>query len=401
MIKISCTFTAKGPLHTGSDVNAGTLRSLRRQKTVLATPLSYSSVLTDADRLNAVTHILLGVWYGIDWDGIKGKRIMGIWDEFAGKLLAATRCGNKYEFLETLCRSWGIQSLGNSTVLQALDALADWELLETVRTRSVYLILKLRALKDIAKEQRQEEGRLAFELAPIQPGPRTAVVRTEDWLPCISGNSIRGKMRRLAMLDFCRRTGITRMTKRCYHTLFAGGFLDSSTQYEDFDRMEKFVSMCPMLGMLGAGIGNMTIEGDAKIGWAYPQCLERGTGGKSYWQYLDTVFQTRHDASRREDKIELTGEDQTQQMKYEYEVFADGTPFDWRLACVSEHPLMVSAWWHLLRLFADAPYIGGMSAVGNGEIALDWTIEDGGAVYCEYLDQHAPAIREFWESAEI
>lgn len=400
MIRLAYGFTTKGPLHTGSDVNAGTLRSLRRQKCVLADPIAYRTCLDDAQRRDAVVQIALGVWYAITKDTIKGKRLMGIWDEFANKLIAAGRSANKYQFLENLCRSWGIESVTNPRVLAATDALSDWELLDTVRNESLYVVLKLRALKDAAKEQKDEDGYLTFDLPPITPGEFRDVTRTEDSIPCISGNSFRGRFRRLAMADFCERAGIKTLDKRVYHTLFTGGFLDQSTQFEDFDKMERLVSLCPMLGVLGAAIGNMTIEGEAKVGWAYPICRERGTGEKSYWQYLDTVFQTRSDSSKTEKEIELTGEDQVQQMKYEYEVIADGTPFEHQIACTSTDSLIISAFWHMLSLFDAAPYIGGMGSVGAGEIAPKWELE-GSDEYTAHVVSKADEMREFWQTVKI
>ena len=406
MVKLNYTFRTKGPLHTGSDVNAGTLKTLRRQKCVLVEPVQYLTRLSDEERREAVTHICMGVWRTLDFDNIKGKRLMGIWDEFANKLVAAGRAANKYQFLEVLARSWGLDSITKEYVLSAIDALSDYELLDTVRNESIYIVLKLRVLKDSLKGQKIKfSDKVAKEVS--WKGKPVGVVREEDMIPCISGNSIRGKMRRLAMGDFCRSVGIKQMDKRVYHTLFSGGFLDQSTQLEDFDRLEQFVAMCPMLGVLGSAIGNMTIEGEAKIGWAYPLCRERGTAEKSYWQYLDTVFQTRYDSSKVEDVIDVLGEekkgdDAPQQMKYEYEVFADGTPFEHRVACTSEDPLILSAFWHMLKLFNESPYLGGTLGVGNGEVELDWDLDyAAGGAYVDYIAERKDEIKEFWTNARI
>jgi len=402
MIKISYYFRTIGPLHTGSDVNAGTMRSLRRQKCILADPVVYISHLTDEQRRDAVVQIALGVWYSINWDEIKGARRMGIWDEFANKLVAAARAKNKYSFLEKLCRSWGIRSIANPNVLIALDALDDYELMDTVRNESMYIMLKMRALKDQANESWNETGSMVFNLPAIKKGEKKELKRCDDDIPCISGNSIRGKMRRLIMHDFCSRVGLTSIDKRVYHTLFTGGFLDQSTKNEDLEKMELFISMCPPLGILGAAIGNMTIEGEMKVAWAYPLCKERGTGEKSYWEYLDTVFQTRHDSSKTEKDIEITGENQTQQMKYEYEVFADGTPFEHRIACTAHDPILISCFFHTLELFNKAPYLGGMGSVGNGEIDIEWSLPEGNSdVYLQYIEEEKDEIKEFWENATI
>ena len=301
MIKIEYKFRTKGPLHTGSDVNAGTLRSLRRQKCILADPVVYESCLSPQARREAVCNIALCLWYAIDKDGIKGKRLMGIWDEFANKLIAASRASNKFQFLENIFRAWGIESVSSPALMRAIDALSDHELLDTVRNETQYVVLKTRYMRDQAQAKKDTEGgwqAFLFNLDIEKKEPHK-IMRTQDMIPCVSGNSFRGKIRRLVMRDFCQRAGIAKLEKRVYHTFFTGGFLDQSTAHEDFDKMESFVNMNPMLGVLGAAIGNMTIEGDLKMGWAYPICRERGTGDESYWNYIDTVFQTRHGAWRR------------------------------------------------------------------------------------------------------
>ena len=394
MIKLDYRFTCNSPLHTGSDIVAGTLRTLRRQKCVLATPVNYLSRLTREDRYKAITNVLLAVWYSLPWDTIKGARAKGIWDEFANKLRAAATRRTKQAFIEQLCRSWGIESLAalQGEALKSLEVLSDFELLHTVRNESIYLCLKLRAAIDEAKAGRTEAGVLAFDTS-VKAKKERVIVKTDDEVPCISGNSFRGRMRRLAIYDFCARVGITRLKKRAYHILFSGGFLDQSSQYQDYEYIERLAFMCPMLELFGAAIGNTTIQGDLDVGWAYPLCAERGTGGQSYWEYLDVVFQTRRDTSKTEDQIKVEdgqGKDSApEQMMYQYEVFAPGTPFEHCIACTTAKPLIVSAFWHMLSLFDQDRHIGGMLGVGSGEIVPDWSLEKGaGAAYLEFLQEH-------------
>ena len=90
-------------------------------------------------------------------------------------------------------------------------------------------------------------------------------------------------------------------------------------------------------------------------------------------------------------------------MKYEYECFSDGTPFEHRLGCVSHDDLIISAFWHLVSVWCENPYIGGMSAVGNGELTLD--LEKPGAkktkLYRDYVEEKKAEIVEFWTAAKI
>lgn len=414
MIRVDYRFRCVGPLHHGSDQNAGTLLSLRRQRCVLAEPVQYTSRLTDEQRRDAVVQLCLAVWQAIDWDKVKGRRIMGIWDEFAGKLTAAARAADRIRFFEALCRSWGIRSCTSPLAMGALNALSDFELLDTVRNEALYIVLRLRAIKDEAKDHRDETGTMSYDLVPVVPGEPREVLRTEDEIPCVSGNAIRGRLRRLVMYDWCQRAGISGLEKRAYHTLFTGGFLDSSTSYEDFDRLDQIVARCPMLGVFGAAIGDMMIEGDLKVGWAYPLCRERGTGPKSVWQVLDTVYQTRRDSSKSEDILDIgdamfaaadaAGKDKTQsaQMKYEYEVFADGTEFEHRFALASDRDLMVSAFWHALDLFRGSPFLGGKGSVGNGDVIPDYVVPKGAAdAYLAYVLEHGREMAEFWKAVKV
>jgi hypothetical protein len=403
MIRIDYGFTTKGPLHTGSDVNSGTLKTLRRQVCILREPKTVESYLDADDRLASTAQLVLSAWKSIDFSEIKGKRMMGIWDEFYNKLVAAGRAETKYKFFENLCRSWGIRSLSpNTHALDALKLLSDDDLLETVRDEAQIVCLMVRAIKDAEKMDNQLS---LFDSAPVQASEIQPVKREKirENIPCISGNSIRGKLRRLAMYDFCKLSGIAKMDKRTYHTFFAGGFLDSGTGKEDLEKMEKYVENNPVLGLFGAAIGNMTIEGELKVGWAYPKCVERGTGDKSYWEYIDTVFQTRRDSSKNEAAIEvIESEDDAkresaQQMKYEYEVFADGTPFEHSFACVSGDSLTISAFWRTMKLFKAAPYLGGMSSVGNGEVVLGLEIDGDDDEYVEYVSKNAEKMRDAWK----
>jgi len=440
MIKIAYNFITKGPLHTGSDVTVGTLRTFRRQKSNLANPIIYESRLTEEQRRDAVVQIALGIWYSIPWDNIKGPRLMGIYDEFNNKFVAAARAGNKFKFLEILCRSWGIESLRNKNLLKALELLNDQELLDTIRNESIYIMLKIRIVNEERKARKEIDKNLEYMtpeqiealsepiLSEIIPGESYQVIRSTDDIPCVIGNSIRGKMRRLIMVDFWKRVGIILLQKSVYHMFLTGGNLNQSTQFENIDKMENFIKNCPALGVLGSAIGNMTIKGEGQIGCAYPLCRERGTSERSYWEYLDTIFQTRLDSSKLEKEIEFINDtaklektdeakevegekkdkkrSSAQQMKYEYEVIADGTPFEHRIVCTSEQPLIISAFWHMLSLFTNRPYVGGRGAVGCGEIMPDQGLlaqkPDGAeSVYLNYLEEHKDGIKKFWEEMRL
>ena len=400
MIRIAYSFKTLSPFHTGSDISAGTLKSLRRQ-TCIVEPERIETMLTEQQRRDAVVLVHLGIWNAIDTSGIKGKRLMGIWDEFYNKIVAAARAQDKYQYLETLCRAWGIQSMKDTRANEAFDLLTDFELLHTVRNETMYVCVKTRALKDIEKAT---DGEKSIGIKVYPDTEATIITNVRSDIPCISGNAFRGRLRRYMMRDFFKMVGIESIDKRVYHTLFSGGFLDQATGFEDIEKINQFITNCPAVGLFGSAVGNMTIEGDLQMGWADPICKERGTGPESYWSFIDTIFQTKHDSSKTEKEIEITeeAEGNPQQMKYEYEAFAVGTEFEHRMACVSENELMLSAFSRMIRLFKESPFIGGMASVGNGELDLS-SLETPGSddMYLGHLDENKSEIKEFWENAKI
>jgi len=394
MIKVDYVFEAETPLFTGDDRSAGTLRTLRRQKiSVRESVVNYA--YTSSQRRDIVIAVLYNVHKAIDWEKIKGERLMRIWGEIHNKVRASLVVQTKVQFLQRLCESWGIEKPLLS-LPPAFEIIGDDEFLETVRNESHYLVSRLRTL---VKEKKDDVESL-FSL--IGEPEHLEYKKSFEYVPCISGNSIRGALRRLAMYDFTRRVGITSIDKTLYHILFTGGVLNESTKFEDIERRETFIQNCPMVSVFGSAIGNMTIEGMMSVGMAYPLCSELGTGDKSFWEYLDIIFQTRFDSSKGEKVIELSGElDSTVQMKYEYEVFAKGTKFSHGFRMLDNiDDLSVSAFWHVLTLFRENPIVCGMWAVGNGEINLSGLVIPDGAnkPYLDYLEKNREKIQAYFRS---
>lgn len=393
MIKIDYTFRTKTPLHTGSDKDYGTAKTLRRQKIILRDPVRVESAFANEDERNeAIVNILAAVHRSIDFDGIKGRRLMGIWDEWFSKLLKASTTNTKAGFIGCLCEGWGVRAIKDDDILAVIDRISAEELIETARTNAHYLTLKLRT-------KTKEKGQSTiFSSAPSKSGE---YIKTYEMLPMVSGNSIRGILRRLVMHDYIVRTGIQKLSKSNYHMLFTGGVLNDSTMYEDLDKRKQLIDLCPMLGVFGAAIGNMTIEGSMSVGMAYPQCRELNTGDKSYWEYLDVIFQTRLDSSKTEKDVNIEDDEKRtapDQMKYEYEVFAPGTPFSHAFRMLEMDALWVSAFWHVLTLLKDSPFIGGMWAIGNAECDFSELVIPEGAnlPYLQFIEKAKEEANAFF-----
>lgn len=398
MLKVSYQITAKQPLHTGADESFGTEKSLRREKVLLPTPIKFESKFkTEEERRKAIVQIFLNVWKNIDWDGVASSRLMTIYDEFASKLLASTGVRTKEQFLNKICEKWGIRSLTDDKVIDIMDMFNDEELLECIRQEYQYLVLLLRRrTKDKSKGQQDL-------FTPVESDdPKIKFEKHFDTVPFISGNSIRGLLRRLVMKDFCDLTGITQIDKNTYHQLFTGGNITESTGFEDIEKRENYIKMCPMIGLLGSAIGNMTIQGEMKVGGARLQCKENGTGEKSYWELIDVTFGTRLDSSKTEKGIEIkgaTGEEKNQ-MKYEYEVFVRGSKFDSVFAVVTTNELLISAFWRAMKVFKNHGYLVGNSARDSGLVEIDIEVPvDGDQLYLDYLKENKTEIKEYFNGA--
>lgn len=412
MKTIKHTMVTTGPLHHGSDKKAGTLKQFRRLRVaspvgkeikIQAFPLSL--------RREIVAYILYRVYKSIDFKSMSNQRSKERWSEWQHKLWAALSSRNKIEFIERICRAWEIDTISTFSnldsdgqdfvILECLHQIDDNEFLQTIRDESQWLTLRVKQMKEM------EKAGLLLSPLPFRPMEKVEMIVDSNDIPCVSGNSIRGKIRDLVMYDFIERTGIEIMDKPIYHILLSGGALNDSTQYEDIDLRLKLINMCPMLDLLGAAIGKMTIDGRLNVSFAFPECVELGTGGRSFWNLLDIVFQTRSDDSKQEREIELreNGDGEPQQMMYQYEVLIPGTRLNHGFMLKHCDELTESCFYNALQAFCDYPYIGGMAATGSGLVNVDelksQIDETKLKLYRDYLEKNKKEIKAYFENVRL
>lgn len=113
-------------------------------------------------------------------------------------------------------------------------------------------------------------------------------------IPVISGNSIRGQLRRLIMADMLERVGkipagldlaeIEKMASqskgfaRLWHALCSGGMLEQVAEkdsgYVDLAMKRSIRLALPPVSVLGTAIGNQMIQGKIDVAIARPCCIE-------------------------------------------------------------------------------------------------------------------------------
>lgn len=273
-------------------------------------------------------------------------------------------------------------------------------------------------------------------------------------IPVISGNGMRGMLRDRGMLHMCKQLGygvdeqsgeVHGLSLGAFYFLFSGGALTSTgSRGIDIDEARRVRSLIPLVGMFGGALGNAILPGKCKIGKAIPICQEtthllpesfQGGAPPSIWEYLQEEMYTRKDDEKNEHLRQLIAPDvrglldvehkkaalakatnepvgdtgQKQQMMYYVETFAAGTPFYWKIAIDDASDIEFEAFITTLVEFSKMPYIGGKSATGLGEVAIQfdsWLSIDSrlhpegqalamplGAVYAEHLRERAGDIR--------
>jgi CRISPR/Cas system CSM-associated protein Csm3 (group 7 of RAMP superfamily) len=231
-------------------------------------------------------------------------------------------------------------------------------------------------------------------------------------VPIISGNGVRGRLRRLIVRDFLEKVGyqmdLSQKTyQKLYHTLFAGGVLTSAEEESasgtiDLSLKSKLIKYVLPLRLFGASYSNQMIEGRLLVGHMLPICkeLKEYTGidsDISFYQLIARAFQTRRDELRTSSKKEDEDEDETVQMIIDYECFAPGTKFYHELILTTStesEAQDLSTLYRTIELWKQAPTIGGKSSVGFGKLKIEykWPKDVSDKPYLEFIEKNKDEI---------
>lgn len=103
--------------------------------------------------------------------------------------------------------------------------------------------------------------------------------------PAISGNAVRGMLRRIVMRDLFERCGLSRLTiegrawDRLYAALANGGHLDSHETATDPGAHRTLRDSVPALSVFGAALYSYMLPGRVSVGWLWPVCAETAAAG--------------------------------------------------------------------------------------------------------------------------
>lgn len=220
-------------------------------------------------------------------------------------------------------------------------------------------------------------------------------------VPVISGNAIRGVLRRKIMFDLLERIDYGAVSTKLHHALMAGGTLEATGDTGvglDLTRRRELTQAVPPIALLGTAILNDMIPGQMVVNFARPLCREMAwcltaqgyddprvtLGARSY---RDFTFTTRRDDLRDEAEV-------SHQMIATFEYFAAGTQFAHEFVLRHPTPVLAGCLSTMIQLWQDDPVIGGKGGTGFGQLALDYGDLPDTTPYDDFIDGHAEGIRD-------
>jgi len=232
-------------------------------------------------------------------------------------------------------------------------------------------------------------------------------------LPYLSGNGIRGKLRRLLMRDFLGRLGVEpeKLSTKLYHVLFTGGALESTDATSgqiDLELRKRIRDLLPPVSLLGAAVGNQMVPGKLRLGHCFPISREYRAylpeflrddprAEQHVYAFTDESFQTRRDELR----AEREEDEQAMQMKVNFQCFVPGTRFYHWFALEYATPLEESCFGHMMELFRASPFLGGSASSGHGEVIFEYRPElPSGEDFRSFVDEKAGEIQDLFAELE-
>lgn len=228
-------------------------------------------------------------------------------------------------------------------------------------------------------------------------------------VPFISGNGVRGYLRRLVFRDFLARVGFRipldkKEGLRLWHTLFSGGVLEAREGEHgviDLSLRRRVYVLIPPARLWGFSFKNQSLEGKLKVSPMLPVARETApflpddvasNAQASVYELITKVFQTRRDEIR----APREKDEQAVQMLVEYEAFAPGTVFFQEFAIEDPAPIDEAVLAHTIDLWKARPFIGGKTAIGMGRLRIDCdtSVLASPQVYLKYIEDNKDRIRE-------
>lgn len=435
-VKISYDATAVSPIAHGADTKEGN-NMLFRTQTVLANKQTEHSTRfedhQDKERLQALGLLICRIDEHVTYR-------KGIYDEYVSQLRVCAGKRNKYEALNAFCDRFDVRNCVSNynrrfDTMDIIELFDDKELQYYFSRHAIPIIAYFLSIKNSAGKANPntkkdiQKTTVLGDNAPLAEDKSLDVV-VQDLLtkikeqpfkkklqdakhdiPFVSGNSVRGIARRLMAEDFCETLDI-KLSPTLYHALFTGGALTEGGGDENIHLRKELIKHIPLVGLLGTAIGSSMIKSSLIVSDMSVVCAELypEQTDMSFYDMLEMRFQTRSDSSKQEqswiiqntatiDDLIKEEAKQSTQMFYLFETLARGTRLKQKLICQSHDEIIISAFWRMLELFVENPYIGAKKSLGLGELDLSQLKAqipiDGSKKYLDFLQNKKDEIKEF------
>lgn len=212
-------------------------------------------------------------------------------------------------------------------------------------------------------------------------------------VPCLSGNALRGVMRRTVMRDLLERSGVRPVLPpgiwdRLYAAIANGGHLEAAETAIRPDEIRALRESLPPLSLFGAALYSYLLPGHMDVGIAWLRCRETVEAGLSagpteaYAEDLvEEISHCRH-VDREMQEPEVSG---VTPMPTTLEVICAGAALETSIRFAAHAGAIEEscAAWALDRITA----LGGKSSAGLGHVRVE---HDGdGSAYQAWLDETA------------
>lgn len=197
-------------------------------------------------------------------------------------------------------------------------------------------------------------------------------------IPVVSGNAIRGIMRRLLSWEYFQKTGIK--SDKLYIAMANGGAIGKNLDtYIRPDVIQAYKNLFPVISAFGSALYTFMLPGVFNMSFAAPQCRELGTGDLPVGELVTDISQTRH-IERTKAEYQVDGIE-VKPMPYTIEAIISGAVLESRIVFLdAATDLDKATVFHGLNLLSG---LGGKNAVGFGQIELSEKFDD--SPYVEWL----------------
>lgn len=228
-------------------------------------------------------------------------------------------------------------------------------------------------------------------------------------IPVISGNSIRGIMRRLGAQSYLEMLELDseQINRKLHYLLYSGGSLEAgatkgrqkATEEPRRPFMEELRELIPLASLMGCSYKRQMLHGKLIADFLVPVVDEvaelygQPKPGIRAAEITDWLFYTRQDQSD-EPKTERN------QMIYKTEYIVPNITFMHAFTLIGTSSVETALFYHLLEELNQYGRVGGKAAQGHGKVEFHYSLQANHSAepYIRYIEKNKKSIHAFLHS---